>query len=305
METNNARFPQALALLTVAETGGFTRAAERLGVSKAQVSKQVSALEAALGVKLLHRTTRRVALTEAGRLYLEHARLARDALDEADRAVSAVRTEVEGLIRLTAPTSLGDGFLVDLLADFRGLHPAVRFDVDLSIATHDLMAEGFDFAIRMSRTLDPNLVARPLGVVREAIVASPAYLAAHAPDGVREPNDLSRLEALRNRNFRDEGRWLLQRGEETIAVPVQGGLAINHFIGLRRAAVRGLGVVRLPRYLLGDELARGTLVELLPDWQLPATPISLVYPGREHLPMRARVFRDFVVDWASRTALLR
>lgn len=304
METNNARFPQALALLTVAETGGFTRAAERLGVSKAQVSKQVSALEAALGVKLLHRTTRRVALTEAGRLYVEHARQARDALDEADRAVSAVRTEVEGLIRLTAPTSLGDGFLVDLLADFRALHPAVRFDVDLSIATRDLVAEGFDFAIRMSRTLDPNLVARPLGVVREAIVASPAYLAAHAPDGVREPNDLSRLEALRNRNFRDEGRWLLQRGEETIAVPVQGGLAINHFIGLRRAAVRGLGVVRLPRYLLGDELTRGTLVELLPDWQLPATPISLVYPGREHLPMRARVFRDFVVDWAGRTRLL-
>lgn len=295
METISSRFPQALALLTVADAGSFTRAAERLGVSKAQVSKQVTALEAALGVKLLHRTTRRVALTEAGRLYLEHARQARDALDEADRAVSAARTEVEGLIRLTAPTSLGDGFLVDLLADFRAQYPAVRFDVDLSITTRDLVAEGFDFAIRMARTLDPNLVARPLGVVREAIVASPAYLAVHAPDGVKEPNDLSRLEALRNRSFRDEGRWLLQRGEETIAVPVQGGLAINHFIGLRRAAVLGLGVVRLPRYLLGDELKRGTLVELLPDWQLPATPISLVYPGREHMPMRARVFRDFVV----------
>ena len=300
METNSDRYAQALALLTVSETGGFTRAAERLGVSKAQVSKQVQALEAALGVKLLHRTTRRVALTDAGRLYLDHVRQAREAMTEGDRAVSAVRTEVEGLIRLTAPTSLGDGFLVDLLAEFRALYPAVRFDVDLSIATRDLVAEGFDFAIRMARTLDPNLVARPLGVVREAIVASPAYLAKHAPDGVNEPTDLSRLEALRNRSFRDEGQWVLQRGDETVTVAVQGGLAINHFIGLRRASVLGLGVVRLPRYLLSDELERGTLVEILPDWQLPATPISLVYPGREHMPIRATVFRDFVVAWPIR-----
>lgn len=304
METNAHRFHEALALLTVAETGSFTRAAEQLGMSKAQASKLVTALETALGVKLLHRTTRRVALTEAGRLYLDFARQARQALGDGDRAVSAVRTEVDGLIRLTAPTSLGDGFLVDLLADFRALYPAVRFDVDLSIGTRDLVGEGFDFAIRMARTLDPNLVARPLGVMREAIVASPAYLAAHAPGGLQEPMQLSALEALRNRNFRDEGRWLLQRGDETVLVPVQGSLAINHFIGLRRAALLGQGVARLPRYLLRDELERGGLVELLPDWQLPATPVSLVYPSREHLPQRARVFRDFVMAWVGRQGVL-
>lgn len=304
METNAQRFHEALALLTVAETGSFTRAAEQLGMSKAQASKLVTALETALGVKLLHRTTRRVALTEAGRLYLDFARQARQALGDGDRAVSAVRTEVDGLIRLTAPTSLGDGFLVDLLADFRALYPAVRFDVDLSIGTRDLVGEGFDFAIRMARTLDPNLVARPLGVVREAIVASPAYLSAHAPGGLQEPMQLSALEALRNRNFRDEGRWLLQRGDETVLVPVQGNLAINHFIGLRRAAVLGLGVARLPRYLLRDELGRGGLVELLPDWQLPATPVTLVYPSREHLPHRSRVFRDFVMAWVGRQGVL-
>lgn len=304
METNAQRFHEALALLTVAETGSFTRAAEQLGMSKAQASKLVTALETTLGVKLLHRTTRRVALTEAGRLYLDFARQARQALGDGDRAVSAVRTEVDGLIRLTAPTSLGDGFLVDLLADFRARYPAVRFDVDLSIGTRDLVGEGFDFAIRMARTLDPNLVARPLGVMREAIVASPAYLAAHAPGGLREPMQLSALEALRNRNFRDEGGWLLQRGDETVLVPVQGSLAINHFIGLRRAALLGQGVARLPRYLLRDELERGGLVELLPDWQLPATPVSLVYPSREHLPQRARVFRDFVMAWIGRGGVL-
>lgn len=305
METNNHRFPQALALLTVVETGSFTRAAERLGVSKAQVSKQVSALEAGLGVKLLHRTTRRVGLTEAGQLYLDYARQARDALDDADRAVSAVRTEVDGLIRLTAPTSLGDGFLMDLLADFRAVYPAVRFDVDLSIAARDLIGGGFDFAIRMARTIDPSLVARPLGLMRETIVASPAYLATHAPDGVREPAQLSALQALRNNHFNDEGQWLLQRGTESITVPIQGSLAINHFIGLRRAAMLGQGIARLPRYLVRDELARNGLVEVLPGWQLPAMPVALVYPSREHLPERARVFRDFVLGWFQRSNVLR
>jgi DNA-binding transcriptional LysR family regulator len=304
METNSQRFPQALALLAVVEAGSFTRAAERLGLSKAQVSKQVSALEAALGVKLLHRTTRRVALTEAGQLYLDFARHARNALDDGERAVSAVRTDVDGLLRLTAPTSFGDGFLADLLADFRARHPAVRFDVDLSIGTRDLIGEGYDFAIRMARTLDPALVARPLGVMREIVVASPDYVARQGSDGIAAPEQLAGLEALRNNHFHDEGRWILQRGEESVTVPVRGTLAINHFVGIRRAVLRGQGIARLPRYLVSEEIARGGLVQLLPDWQLPPTPVALVYPSRKHLPHRSQVFRDFVVDWIARTGVL-
>jgi len=297
METVNRHFDRALGLLTVIESGSFTGAAERLGVSKAHVSKQVSELETALGVRLLHRTTRRIALTDAGRLYLDYARQARDLLADGERAVSAVRTEVDGLLRITAPTSLGDSFLVDLLADFRARHPLVRFDVDLSIAQRDLIGEGFDFAIRMARTLDPSLVARGIGVMRELVVASPDYLARHAPDGISEPTQLGTLEALRNRSFRDDGQWILQRGDESTTVPVQGSLAINHFIGMRRAVLRGIGIARLPRYLVIDELRAGRLVELLPDWRLPATPVALVYPSREHLPQRSRVFRDFVLEW--------
>jgi len=297
METISSRFDQALGLLTVVESGSFTRAAERLGVSKAHVSKQVQELEAALGVRLLHRTTRRIALTDAGRLYLDYARQARELLGDGERAVSAVRTEVDGLLRITAPTSFGDAFLVDLLADFRAHHPQVRFDVDLSIGQRDLIGEGFDFAFRMARTLDPSLVARGIGVVRELIVASPDFLACHASQGITEPKQLGTLETLRNRSFRDDGQWTLQRGDDSVTVPMQGSLAINHFIGMRRAALRGIGVARLPRYLVVDELRSGRLVELLPEWRLPVTPVALVYPSREHLPQRARVFRDFVVEW--------
>lgn len=300
METFAGRFDQALGFLAVVESGSFTRAAERLGQSKAHVSKQVSALEAALGVRLLHRTTRRVAPTDAGRLYLEFARQARELLGDGERAVSAVRTEVDGLLRITGPTSFGDGFLVELLAEFRALHPKVRFDVDLSIGQRDLIGEGFDFAIRMTRTLDPSLVARPLGVMRERVIASPEYLASRAPDGVREPQQLSQLEVLRNNHFRDEGQWLLERDGARIAVPIQGTLAINAYTAMRRAALRGLGIARLPRYLVAEDLRDGRLLELLPGWQLPGTPVSLVYPSREHLPQRARAFRDFVIDWFAR-----
>jgi DNA-binding transcriptional LysR family regulator len=304
MKTISQRFPQALTLLAVVEAGGFTRAAERLGLSKAQVSKQVSALEASLGVKLLHRTTRRVALTDAGQLYLDYARQARNALDDGDRAVSAVRTEVDGLLRLTAPTSFGDGFLADLLADFRTLHSAIRLDVDLSIGTRDLIGESYDFAIRMARTLDAALVARPLGVMREIVVASPDYVARQCPQGITEPGQLATLEALRNNHFHDEGRWILQRGEASVSVPVQGTLAINHFVGIRRAVLRSQGIARLPRYLVSEEIARGGLVQLLPEWQLPPTPVALVYPSRKHLPHRSQVFRDFVVDWIAKAGVL-
>ena len=297
METVSSHFDQALTLLTVVESGSFTRAAERLSVSKAHVSKQVQELEAALGVRLLHRTTRRIAVTDAGRLYLEYARQARELLGDGERAVSAVRTEVDGLLRITAPTSFGDAFLVDLLADFRARHPQVRFDVDLSIGQRDLIGEGFDFAFRMARTLDPSLVARGIGVVRELIVASPDFLVRHAPQGITEPKQLGALETLRNHSFRDDGQWTLQHGDSSVTVPMQGALAINHFIGMRRAALRGIGIARLPRYLVIDELRNGRLVELLPEWRLPVTPVALVYPSREHLPQRARVFRDFVLEW--------
>jgi DNA-binding transcriptional LysR family regulator len=297
METMTGRFDQALAFATVAELGSFTRAAERLGVSKAHLSKQVSDLEVVLGVRLMQRTTRRLNLTDAGRLYLGYATRMRDLLLDGERAVSAARSEVDGLIRLSAPTSFGDSFLVDLLDDFRQRHPRIVFDVDLSIMRRDLIGDGYDFAFRATRTLDPSLIARSLGVMREIVVGSPALLARHGLEHVETPAQLSQLEALRNGHFRDEGEWLLQRGDESMAVPIRGTFAINHFIAMRRAALKGIGIARLPRYLLIDDLCAGRLLHLLPDWQVPPTPVSLVYPSREHLPARSRAFRDFVVAW--------
>ena len=297
METNNHRFPQALALLTVVETGSFTRAAERLGVSKAQVSKQVSALEAGLGVKLLHRTTRRVGLTEAGQLYLDYARQARDALDDADRAVSAVRTEVDGLIRLTAPTSLGDGFLMDLLADFRAVYPAVRFDVDLSIAARDLIGGGFDFAIRMARTIDPSLVARPLGLMRETIVASPAYLAERGHP--QHPRDLERHACITLGEDERDRHWRFERAGEAATVAVRGRYVANHSEVRLEAALQHLGIASLPRFTAQAALQKGQLIAVLPDWEFLnayAGDAWLLYPPNRFLPSRVRAWVDYLAS---------
>ena len=301
----SARYDQAICFAAVAELGSFTRAATQLERSKAHVSKQVSALEEALGVQLLLRTTRRLVLTEAGRTYLDYCKQLRETLLEGERAVSEIRRDVTGTLRLTAPTALGDAFLLDLLLAFQHQHPKVKVELDLSIHRRDLVGEGYDFAIRTTRTLDDQLVVRALGTVRDIPVASPALLAAHPT--VRHPDDLRALPCMTNTHFRDDPEWVFRRGDETTAVRVGGAFAVNHFGMLLRAAIRGAGVVRLPHYLVASAIVSGQLVHLLPDFELPPSAAYLVYPQRRHMPFRNRVFRDFVVNWFTvpeRAALL-
>jgi len=293
METILGRFDRAVAFAAVAEHGGFTRAAERLKQSKAHVSKQVAELEQALGVQLLLRTTRRVSLTEAGRVYLESVRQARETLLDGERAVSLTRSDVSGTLRLTAPSSFGDTFLPQLILEFRAQYPAVDVDLDLSIVRRDLVADGFDLAFRAAHAVDESLVARPLGVLRDHLVASPAFLASHAP--IARPSDLARLPCIVNSHFRDDAHWSFVQGEASETVSVRGPIRINHYSAIRRACIAGAGVAKLPRYLLVDELAAGRLVRVLGGHDLVALPMYLLYPQRRHQPLRLRVFVEFVL----------
>ncbi len=306
METIGARYEQAACFVAVAEHGSFTRAANALACSKAHVSKQVSALEHALGAQLLMRTTRRLTLTDAGETYFEYCRHMRDALDEGERAVSAVREDVSGLLRITAPTGFGSAFLLDLLLEFHQRYPKIELAIDLSIHRRDLIADRFDFAIRTTRVLDDHLVARSLGVIGDLPVANPAFLAAHPR--IRTPADLARVPCLLNTHFRDDAEWVFQRGERTYAVRVSSPLGVNHYDMLRAAALRGAGVVRLPLYIVADALADGSLVRVLPEYEIAPMPVYIVYPQRRHMPYRSRVFRDFVMAWfadPARAAVLR
>lgn len=297
METIDSRYRQAECFAAVAECASFTRAGERLGCSKAHVSRQVVALEAALGVQLLLRSTRRVVLTDAGQVYLDYCRQLRETLRDGERAVAAAQQSAHGRLRLSAPTSMGEGPVLDLLLAFQARHPAIEIELDLSIGHRDLIAEGFDFALRSTAEPDPRLIARGLGVIDNLLVASPELLARLAP--IRRPADLASVPCLCNPHLRDEPDWTFPRPAGLQPVRVHGPLQANHFGLLHQAALRGVGIARLPRFLLTRTLAEGRLQHVLPDHALAPTPLYLVFPQQRHRPLRQRLFRDFVVEWAA------
>jgi len=306
METISAQLDRMLCFSAVVERGSFTAAAAALGCSKAHVSRQVAELERSLGVSLLLRTTRRLALTGAGHRFAEHAARLRRDFDEARQAIAAERDAVQGLLRITSATSFGEVFLVDLIAEFRAAHPQAEVELDLSIARRDLLDGSVDFAFRSTRVLEERMVARSVGLVREIAVAAPALLDAHTAP--RRPADLAALPALRNSHFRDDPEWVFVRGAGSETVRIRAPLAINNFTAILRAAERGLGVARLPVYLVAEALAAGRLQRLLPDWEIAPMPIYLVHPQRMHPTRLQETFRSFALAWfeaPSRRALLR
>jgi DNA-binding transcriptional LysR family regulator len=295
-----------LCFAAVADRGSFTAAAAALGCSKAHVSRQVAELERALGAQLLLRTTRRLSLTPLGHRYAEQAARLRTVYDEAQQLIAAERDEVRGLLRITSATTFGEVFLVDLIHAFQQRYPQVEVELDTSIQTHDLLDGRYDFAFRLSRTLEERLVARAVGLIREVPVASPALLAAQGMP--RRPADLAPLPALRNSHFRDDPEWVFVRGRESETVRLHSPLAINNFSALQRAAERGVGIARLPQYLVHEAVDAGRLQRLLPDWDLAQQPIYLVHPQRRHPTRLQAAFRAFALAWFAapeRQALLR
>lgn len=279
------------------EAGSFTRAAERLGCTKGHVSKQLAALERSLGVQLLHRSTRRLAPTAAGSALLPVARRLTAVDDEVRQVLDGLRDEVAGSVRVSVPVSLGETCFDDIVVGFCRLYPRVRIELDLSNGFRDLAAEGIDFALRSGESPDPNLVARPLYSMEEYVCASPGYLAAAGTPLL--PAELAAHACLLNLHHGEEtaGEWLFHRGAELFRVPVQGPLACNHYSLLKKAALAGAGIARLPGYLIDDELADGRLVRLLADHESRRLPIFLVYAPQRTLPQRTRVLIEYVREW--------
>lgn len=295
-----------LCFAAVAERGSFTAAAAALGYSKAHISRQVTELERELGAELLLRTTRRLSLTPLGHRYAEQAARLRATFDEAQQLIAAERTEVAGTLRITSASTFGEVFLVDLIGAFQHAHAQVEVELDLSIQRRDLLDGHYDFGFRSTRTLEERLVPRAVGLVREIAVASPALLAASGMP--RRPSELASIPALRNSHFRDDPEWVFVRGRDSETVRIRTPLAINNFNAILRAAELGLGMGRLPLYMVVDALAAGRLCRLLPDWEIAPQPIYLVHPQR-HRPTRLQsAFRAFAIAWfeaPERQALLR
>jgi len=283
----------------VAELASFTRAAEQLGLTKARVSSCIQTLEAELGVRLLHRTTRRVRLSVDGERLLERGQAL---LAEADDLQAAFRQEagqLQGRLRVDMPHQLACQLVIPQLPDFLSRHPLVTLELSTSDRRVDLVLEGFDCVLRLGPLADSGLVVRPLGVLRMVNAASPAYLAAHG-----RPDSLADLAQHRLVHYAPllsarAPAWEYQRVDEP-AIRGAGLQAMASVITVtgtdayEAACLAGLGLIQAPALGLQQWLDQGRLVEVLPAWSAPPLPVNLLYPDRRHVPQRVRAFMDWL-----------
>lgn len=278
----------------VAETGSFSRAAERLGLPKSTVSRRIAALEESLGERLLLRTTRRLALTDFGRELLAHARQVAAEVDAVKALSEHRQARPSGRLRVSMPSDFATLLLADMLAAFVALHPGVTLELDLSPRRVDLLGEGFDLAIRMGPLPDDSLLAaRRLADFSAGLYAAPAYLAGRGEPAT--PDDLARHDALCLLGRAGEpAGWVLARGEERWEGRPPGRVAANApelLIALARA---GAGITAVPDTFAAPDLRAGRLRRVLPNWRPPAHPAWAVFPGRRLMPAKTRAFIDML-----------
>lgn len=278
----------------VVDTGSFTRAAERLGITKAVVSQQVAQLERDLRTTLLVRTTRRVQPTEAGRLL--HARcvtILREA-EEAFHELAQAAAEPTGTLRITAPNDYGTVVVTQVIAAFAARYPACRAEVTLSDETVDLVSGRIDLAIRVGWLADSSLQARKIGSFRQLLVGAPAFTDRIAALG--DPEDLATLPFIANMALGEPLLWQFSRGDlDRRTVRMQGGITIDTTPGVLAAVRAGGGVSILPDFLVADDLASGLMTQALPEWQLPSGGIYTVYPAARFRSPKVTAFVEMLV----------
>lgn len=294
--TPMTRLDALLMFVRVAELASFTQAADSLGCPKARVSTTVQQLEASLGTRLLHRTTRRVQLTQDGQVFYERCK---DLLADVDELQSMFQQGAQGLrgrLRVDMPTGVAREQVIPRLPEFLGAHP--QLDVELSSTDRrvDLVREGFDCVLRVGPLGDSGLVARPLGHFRQINVASPAYLAAHGVP--RSLQDLAHHRVIHYVSIlgaKPVGwEWSDENGPHSLPMP--GALIVNNAEAYQAACLAGLGLIQAPAAGVRRLVEQGDLVEVLPQWQAPALPVSLLYANRRHLPRRVQVFMAWMAQ---------
>jgi DNA-binding transcriptional LysR family regulator len=279
----------------VIESKSFSAAAQKLGLSKSLVSRQVSALERELAVRLLNRTTRRLSLTEAGAVFHEHCmRIVREA-EYAEQRVTQTQTELAGQVRLTCVQPIAVRYVVPALVEFQRRNRGIRVRLSCTNRKLDLGDEGFDLGIRMSLQLDPALVARRLATNRSVLCAAPSYLAHHgAPRAI---DDLAAHDAVLFTPVAPRGSWTLQRDGNRFAMTPSSRFESDDPVVVHEAVLAGLGIGFLPAYIAAEDLRSGRLVPLLREFKLlPEGAIHLVHLPNRTLPRRVRALIDFLLD---------
>jgi DNA-binding transcriptional LysR family regulator len=281
------------AFVRIVETGSLTAAAQRLDVSLTAVVRGLSALERALGVRLLNRTTRRIALTEEGREYFERCRRVLADVDEAESALTDRRHAPAGRLSVTAPVMFGRLHVAPVINGFLAEHERMRVELLLLDRVIDLLEEGVDLAIRIAPLPDSSLVAVPLGRTEWVLCASPAYLARHGTPA--HPGELARHRAVRSTGRGTGSEWSFVRGTDKTQLTLADCFVCNQVEATLDACVAGLGLGRFLGYQVRALEAEGRLVRVLPEWQAPPVTVNLVHAQSRLLSPRIRAFMDWAV----------
>lgn len=274
--------------VTVAETQSFTLAAKKLGVSTAHVSRQVSNLESRLATKLLQRTTRKVSITEAGSLYYQRCRQLLDDLQDAEQAISGLHNTPTGKLKITAPMTYGELVLAPLINNFIIQHPELDVELHLSNQKMDLVADGYDLAIRQGQLEDSSMMAKRLASRTLFICAAPAYIAQYGQPN--KPAELNQHNCLQG----SLDHWRVQVQGKPRNIHIHGNLRCNSGRALADAALKGLGIVQLPGEYVRSHILNGQLAALLEDYCAPDEGVWAIYPHNKHLLPKVRMLIDYL-----------
>ena len=277
----------------VARARSFTRAAEKLAMPTSTLSRRIGEIEQSLGLKLLHRTTRSVSLTDAGALYFSRAVSLVEAAEEAHSHVRGLAERPSGLLRVSMEAEIGPTLIAPVIADFRRAYPDVSFELDLSPRRVDLLAENYDVAIRLGPLPDSGLTVRRLALLAVNIFAAPDYVAAHGHP--RHPSELSVHDRIHLLHQHDGGEWILTMGDETITVQSNRVISANNMTMILYLARAGAGIAVADEIVGRREVKAGRLVPILGDWSLPSVAISVLTPSRI-LPAKTRLFVDLLSE---------
>lgn len=274
----------------VVKAKGFRSAAETIGMPNSTLSRRISMLEKSIGLRLLHRTTRKIELTEAGKIYFEQCKRIVDEARLAHEQLGEILAQPSGVLRVSLPVDFAVTYLAPLIVEFARLYPGITFDFDLTPRRVDLISEPFDVAIRMGKSEDSQLIARTLASLTPRLYASPGYLEQSGEP--REPEDIEQHECL---SILKASAWTLHDGKRTVKVSVGGRFILNSVGMIRRLATLDMGIILMPEEIVADELSSKKLLRIMPEWHgMPITVYAIT--ETRLLPAKTRKFIEFLSE---------
>ncbi|OUR96888.1 LysR family transcriptional regulator [Halobacteriovorax marinus] len=279
--------------IEVVKTKSFSKAAISLGLTKSKVSKSISSIELELGIKLLHRTTRKISLTESGTIYFEQVIRGIGQLKNAEQAAGELQETAKGNLKILIPMSLGRLHLCSIISKFIKKYEDISIEMVLSDEKHDLLEKGFDLAIQAGEMKDSSFIGRKLCPLRSVICVSKTYLQKHP-----KPSNFKQLmnhNCLLYSHSTPMNEWIFTKGKAEERIIVNGTVKINNSEALKELVLQGVGVSRLPTFIAGEDLKKGKLLQLFKTYEMPSKNLYAIFPDREFLPLKVRVFLDFLV----------